>query len=227
VASPLILQPDAAAGNDTFLISNPATTNSGSGINLVCGDASNTASSAVRSLIAPPSLPPAGVVITSVALDLWEYQTSATGAVTSWAVELRRVLRSWVEAETTWNIFSTGNNWGTAGCGNATDRDATVLATTTLDGTAANGFITWSGAGLVALMQAWTDDPASNLGVLLSAPTAENQGTAYAYNFFYSSDYATDAAKRPRWTIEYVVLGTVPRRSIGSGIGSGIASGIA
>jgi hypothetical protein len=32
------------------------------------------------------------------------------------AAKIFRVLRTWVEAQVTWNIWSTGNNWTTAGC---------------------------------------------------------------------------------------------------------------
>lgn len=40
-----------------------------------------------------------------------------------------RLLRDWVEAEATWNIYSTGNNWGTAGGTGGADRSATTTGT--------------------------------------------------------------------------------------------------
>jgi len=219
----LTLQPDAAAGKDALLSSGAPTTNYGTLVSVRVGSLPTAA--ALRSLIAPPSLPPAGSIITSATLSLWEVTAdSSAGAPASWAVELRKVLRNWVEAEATWNKFSTaGGDWATAGCSNATDCDATALAAVTLDKTPADDFITWSGAGLTALAQAWTDGTSPNYGVLLSAPTAESLGAEWGTSWFHSSDYATDAAKRPKWVIEY----RNPVRSIGSGIGSGIASGIA
>lgn len=213
MSSPLILQPDAAAGKDAQLVSTAPTTNYGTATSIWVGDTSNTVSESVRSLLAfDLSGIPAGATITSATLSLWEYlANSDNGGPASWAVELRRVLMDWVEAEATYNKYSTaGGNWATAGCSNATDRVAAACATVTLDGTAANDFITWSGAGLVALMQSWTDGTAPNYGVLLSAPTAELLGTLQrARNGFYSSDWTT-AAQRPKWTIEYTGGDTVP-----------------
>lgn len=39
---------------------------------------------------------------------------------------VERLLRDWVSNQTTWNIFSTGNNWGTAGAKNSTTDYTTV-----------------------------------------------------------------------------------------------------
>ena len=206
MAYTLTIQPDAAAGKDTFLHSASATTNFSTNANLAIGEESPTVAEAYRSLITfDLSGIPAGAVLTAATLSLWEHTAvAAAGAPASWAVELRKVLVNWVEAEATWNKYSTaGGNWGTAGCSNATDRGATVLATTTLDGTAANDFVSWSGPGLMAFFQAVVDG-AANYGLLLSAPTAEMLGTTpRAYSSFYSSAYATDAAKRPKLVLEH------------------------
>lgn len=206
MASPLTIQPDAAAGKDTYIYSSGPTANYGAGTDIQLGDLSGSASVAARSILAfDLSDIPAGAVITSATMSLWESGAGkSAGAPASWAAELRRVLRNWVEGQATYNIFSTGNNWGTAGCGNATDRVAAACATLTLDGTAAAGFVGWSGADLVAVCQGWLDGTFPNYGLLVSAPTAELLGTTdYAYNAFYSSDYTTDAAKRPKLVLEY------------------------
>ena len=226
MASPLTIQPDAAAGKDAYIASTAATTNFGTAAFMGIGDSDPTVDLAERNFIAfDVSGVPAGATVTGVTLSLWEYgAATAGGGVASRAVELRRILRNWVEAQVTWNIYSTGNNWATAGCGHATDRVDTPSASVTLDGTAAAGFVDWSSAGLIADVQAWVDGTASNYGWLLSSPTAEYQGIAgVATNDFRSSDYAT-AGQRPQLVIEYH---TRVFRSIGSGIGSGIASGIA
>lgn len=206
MASPLILQPDAAAGKDAMLLSQVPIENYGTNAALAVGDDHPTVSLAYRSLIAfDLSAIPAGSTITSAMLSLWEVGAgSSGGGPASWAVELRRILMNWVEAQATWNIYSTGNNWGTAGCGNATDRVAGVSASRTLDGTAAADFVNWSGAGMVADVQAWRDGTENNYGWLLSAPTIELLGTTpTAYNYFNSSDYTADPATRPKLVIEY------------------------
>jgi Disaggregatase related repeat len=216
VASPLTLQPDGAAGKDALIYSDAATTNYGTNVDCYLGDVSASASHALRILIAfDVSGVPAGATVNSATLSLWEFAAGvAGGGPASWAANVHRVLVNWVEAQATWNILSTGNNWGTAGCSNATDRSATPSAILTLDGAAAAGFVSWSGAGLVADVQAWVDGTATNYGWLLTAPGAEFLGTTpLAYNQFYLSDYTTDAAKRPKLVIAYTEAGgggTVP-----------------
>lgn len=54
-----------------------------------------------------------------------------------------RVLRTWVDSQSTWNIYSTGNSWGTAGCANTTtDREATDIGTITMPATEVAGYVT-------------------------------------------------------------------------------------
>jgi len=206
VASPLILQPDAAAGKDTFIAGFAATTNYATDAGMAHGDFGSGSTDFAHILIAfDLSAVPAGAVITSATLSLWEATAASTGgAPASWAVELRRVLRDWVEAQATWNIYSTGNAWGTAGANNDTDRVAAACASLTLDATAANGFVSWSSAGLVAVCQGWVDGTFPNYGLHVSAPALDAMGiTPTANNVFHSSDYTTDAAKRPKLTLEY------------------------
>lgn len=220
MASPLVLQPDAAAGKDAWLYQVSADENFGTyypNPYVGCGGEAGFSRIPIAFDISPI---PAGSIITAATLSMWEY---TAGGAYSEAVELRRVLRNWIEAEVTWNSYSTGQAWATAGCGGATDRVATASASLTMDGTAAAGFVSWSGAGLVADAQGWLDGTFANYGWLVSCPAKEVL-MENRYNRFYSSDYATDAAKRPKLVVEYR---TAPRRSIGSGIGSGIASGIA
>lgn len=41
---------------------------------------------------------------------------------------MRRVLRDWIPAEVTWNVWRTGQNWATAGASNATDIDLATIS---------------------------------------------------------------------------------------------------
>ena len=206
MASPLTIQPDAAAGKDAQIYSGAATTNYGTNVACGSGDFGSGAAVLAHGLFAfDVSGIPAGAIVTSVTLSLWETTAASSGgAPASWAQELHRLLRDWVEAEATWNVYSTGNNWSTAGATNAADRAAAVSASLTMDGTAAGAFVDWSGAGLVADVQAWVDGMATNYGWLLYSPTLDAIGaTPVAYNSFCTSDYTTDAAQRPKLVIEY------------------------
>lgn len=53
---------------------------------------------------------PAGSTISAVTLEITHYDIEVASTV-----YLHKNLRSWVESEATWNIYSTGNNWTTAG----------------------------------------------------------------------------------------------------------------
>ncbi len=72
------------------------------------------------------SIPPASL-INSVVISLYIYANDANGANT---YEVLRCLRDWVEAQATWNIWKTSNNWATAGAvTNASDCDLTLMGT--------------------------------------------------------------------------------------------------
>lgn len=74
---------------------------------------------------------PGGEVITAV--DLVLNVDDGTLSSNSATIQAYRVLRAWVETEASWNEYSSGNNWGTAGCDNtSTDRDASPLGTQTV-----------------------------------------------------------------------------------------------
>jgi hypothetical protein len=194
------LQPDETDGKDTDFDEAFPTTNRSTDIALQVGTV--TANNAFRSLIAfDISSISAGSTINTTTCSLYEFLVNA-GNVAVGDGNFHRVLQNWVEAEATWNIYSTGNNWATAGCGgDGTDRVATASATVSLDGTASSAFIDWAGAGMVADVQAWLDGTASNYGWLFECPAKERLSLR-ARNVFYSSDHTT-AGERPKLVIEY------------------------
>ena len=194
-----VLQPSSA---DTMIINVTPTVNYGTDVLLAIGDSSGAASAAYRILVKfDLSGIPANAKIVSAALALNEHTAYDTAGVGSWAANVHGVLKNWVEAQATWNNYSTGNAWAVAGLGAG---DVTVaLDSITLDGTAAAGFVTWSGSGLVTLVQAWVNGSVSNYGVAIAAPTAENKGVApLSSNLFRSTDYGT-AGDRPKLTVTY------------------------
>jgi len=55
-----------------------------------------------------------------------------SGVTANRTLEGFRVLKNWVSAQTTWNIYSTGNNWTAAGLQSGTDYNATSLGSGTI-----------------------------------------------------------------------------------------------
>jgi hypothetical protein len=114
--------------------------------------------------------------------------------------------RAWVEGQATWNIFSTGNNWSSAGGFSNSD----LLDTTsdyfhdTTIGAADSGTKTFTHS-VDPYIQGWVDGSDANNGWIQKTLTENND--LYAWN---SSDHAT-AGNRPRMVIEYE---TVPSPSI-------------
>jgi hypothetical protein len=191
------LQPDATAGFDTQIVKEAPTNNYNTSVDMYIGTVN--ISGAIRGLIKfDLSSLASDVLITSATLHLYEDSASDAAGVGAHAVALHRVLRNWVEAQATWNIYSTGNNWGTAGAGNDTDRTAAASATLSLDGTSANAYVQWT--GLAADVQAML--AANNFGWLVQALTAEELG-AQCFNKFKTSDEVL--AKRPKLEVGYRV----------------------
>lgn len=95
-----------------------------------------------------------GATVTAAELGL--YLTAFTSAGTP-SIDFRNSKRAFVQSEATWNSFSTGNAWGTAGgINNTTDRDSTVLCNMSISATTLQ-YYTCSHANLTAWVQAAMD----------------------------------------------------------------------
>jgi hypothetical protein len=107
-----------------YLSSIAATTNYGDGAEFRVGE-SNAAVDTNRGWIKPNlAAIPNGSQIVSATLRLSVKQDLSSNART---MRVHRCLRATVNTQATWNIFSTGNNWGTAGASNSiTDYDGAV-----------------------------------------------------------------------------------------------------
>lgn len=142
-----------------------------------------------------PSVPNA--VVSAATIEL--YQVSANAGTRT--IDVYRCLRSWVETELTWNIYSTGNNWTTAGgTGAGTDYDNTLLGSATIDNTTAV-YKSWTldAAGL-AVVQAWMRGDYTNNGfMLIRNPSNAHDTTA---NNFNTGENAGDTV-RPKLTVTY------------------------
>ena len=134
---------------------------------------------------------PAGSTINSVQIDIIQ-----SGVVGADVISCHRLLRNWVVSEATWNIYSTGNSWSTAGGSNDLDRSSTVSASLSVGDT--TGTKSWlTTAQLVSDVQNFVDGTQSNYGWWF---TSAQNGSHY--HIFRSSNDAT-ATNRPKITIDY------------------------
>ena len=127
------------------------------------------------------------VTVSSAVITLMTADSTATRAVS-----LRKLLVPFVEAEATWNIYSTGNSWGTAGASGAGDMDSTVVATGTIPATNGSTFAI-SGAGLDSLVEGWINGTIANEGCILSLT---DESTATYSHLLRQSEDGT-ASRRP------------------------------
>lgn len=185
---------DYSGVHDTYLELASPTTNYGSNDDIFIDryDASYHRNSLIR--FTGLSNIPSNATITSVVLTLYNYQSN--GAPT---LDLHKVLRDWVLAEATWNIYSTGNSWGTGGCENfGTDCTAGASASTTAT---PSSYIQWgSTSQMVADVQSWVNGSATNNGWLV---VRQDAGEDNAFTHCYSSDRQFADGYLPYLTVEY------------------------
>ena len=191
----LTLQPDGAAGEDTYLRSDSATSNYSTLTTLRAGE-SNAVASVNRALLrfSATSLP-GSIRITSVGLSLNVLEDISSNART---MRVFRLLRLWVESEATWNIWKTANNWSTAGGFHANDCEQTDIGSVALSAT--------EGVG------SWITIPLSinsrvDLGLINGLMLKMDTENDDMYGFC-SSDHAT-AENRPKLEITYRFLNPV------------------
>ncbi len=130
--------------------------------------------------------------ISSANLSL--YCTGDDSAVAS-VYRVYRQRRAWVETEATWNVYSTGNNWQTAGGFGANDCEQVAIGSRNMTATETlNEFKTWA---LTPTKKADLD--LGNGWLIKSSAETDDQ------YLFASSDYAT-AANRPKLEIVYRLM---------------------
>jgi hypothetical protein len=183
----LVVAPISAFANDTTIQREDPTGNLSANTSLFVGDiAGGAGDHGVRVLIKfDLTAIPAGSYITAATLQMYEHQANDDAGLGTWLINVHRVLRDWVSAQATWNVYSTGNSWGTAGASSITDRVAAASSSLLMDSTAANAFVSWT--GLEDDVQGFIDATYPNYGWLLMAPTAEGTG-ARSYNAFWAAD---------------------------------------
>ena len=183
----LVLQPDPAAGEDTYIAAASSVQNYGTQTNLIT-DSQN--SSGVRSLLRfDLSAVPAGATILSATFEMYYFYTRVANTE---SLRLHRALRDWTETGATWRTYDGANNWTTQGG----DYDPAIVASATLTATVN----LWKSWNVTSLVQGWVGGAYPNQGMLLESQPASGNKERH----FYSSDYVTNPALRPKLTIVYV-----------------------
>jgi hypothetical protein len=193
-------QPNETDGIDTYLDNTIPTTNLSTSVGLFGGRYSP--SDQYCTFLLKPDFakgtnpPPSRAVFSSVVLTLYHVHNYATVSSTLYVY---RCLRNWVESQATWNVYSTGNSWGTGGARNSTtDYYATALGSVAQSASEANGYkdITIN----VEEFQKMFNGIYDNYGFVLLLTSADDTLHEYA-----SSSHAT-AAYRPKLTAAYASL---------------------
>jgi len=190
-------KPDGTDGRDAGIDDRFSTTVFETGPFLT-GDVEAASASAQRMVIKFTKLSTIfGDTVDDVILKLFEIGAAGAGNHT---VEVRVLLQAWVEAQVTWDEFSSGNSWASAGAStNGTDRRAAVSASNVLDGTAAGAYINFDGATLDADIQEILNETLTNNGHLISAEGVESQAGAEDYSQWRGSD--DGVSERPQLVV--------------------------
>ena len=196
----ITLQPDAASGNDAYIKSGgAATTNYGASDTLLTGELDDGTSGLHRAFIKfdLSSIPIGPVKIESATLTLTHINDYASNTRTMY---VRQVYRNWIESEITWNIYSTGNNWQTAGASGSGD-------TGNWFGVSVGSISIPHNQGLGSTVSVSISTDITTLktyyGFVLWMETEENDGHGFA-----SSDHA-NSSYRPKLVVTYRTLDSV------------------
>lgn len=190
------LQPDGTAGLDTRMDDASPTTNQATATLLRIGE-DNNATAKARSLIKfDVSSIAANVTVTSAQLVM-TIGSSPDLADADAQIDIYPALRAWVEAEATWNIWSTGNNWTTAGAGSGgDDYNVTAMGSFTATNEAATG-TQYTVTLTSSVVQGWIDGSLTNNGMVFR--TANELNDRYTFG---SSDNST-ASRRPKLVVDF------------------------
>ena len=192
----LTLQPDATDGLDNYFDQSQPTQNYGTGVGFNIGD-SNASVSLNRGSIKFDLTSLDGTEsIISTELTITLIQNGNYRASNNRTARLYRLKRAWIESQETWNIWSTGNNWQTAGGFGSDDCEQTEIGTcnfvtTDLAGDGKIFSITGANKSAIDLGNGW----------LIKVDTEVDDAYLFA-----SSDHVTEA-NRPKLVINYTLAG--------------------
>ena len=179
---------------DSYISDIASTTNYGTHDDMYSGE-NNTTTNLYRALFKFIGLSdgtiPTSAVIDSAILKL----TFAMDRTSNTRVKnVYRVKVAWVEEQCTWNIYSTGNNWQTAGCAGANDRESTGIGGLSIDATPSGDYLwTLTTSAIQEIVTGtWT-----NNGFAMITETEANDMIG-----FNTRNFAT-AESRPKLTVTW------------------------
>jgi hypothetical protein len=187
------LSPPSNLGDTLIWQTNP-TTNYGSSVAL---ETTESAGASERPLVMFDLTGiPSGSTIDSASLDMTYYAKGANDPVGR-TIRFQRCTKTFVELQATWNIYSTGNNWDSAGG----DVDGVLAAS---DATVPASFqvMSWNDAGMVAQVQ----DAVDNRSGIWIGRAVDTAAGAF-FTTWRSRNYGTPA-DRPSFTIVYTAPAT-------------------
>jgi hypothetical protein len=197
---PVVIDPDfsGTSTGDSYIIKNLNTNNYGANNPLRLGVAT-LGISHYRGLFKwDVSSIDSGVTVSASSITL--NCSAATDNTKTSYVKVYRLLRAWVESEVTWDIYSTGNNWGAAGGFDSSDCEQTEIGSfDALDVGSYQFSITAS------KVQEWISGALSNNGIL-----AKDQETlANSYKRYDTKEDGT-AGDRPVLSVTYTAGTFIP-----------------
>lgn len=196
-------QPTGASAKETYIKDDAPNTNYGGDNELPIGE-SSAAPQISRGLIQfDLSSIPVDATIISATLTLTLKSDGNTFASNNRILRVYRVIRSWLEAEATWNEADTGTNWGTAGCANTTtDVEASDIGTSSLlTSDSANDEKTFA-LTPSKIQEMITDGIFANEGFKISADTEVSD------QYVFRGAETLTASQRPELCISYTTPGS-------------------
>jgi hypothetical protein len=185
---PTVIQPDAAAGKDTFADGFYPNSNRGTATTLQAGR--GPAAFVSRSFLEFALAAYNGIILTAASLELW---CSSELNTTDHAVAAHRVTAPWTEDTMTWNTGMPAY-------------DATAEATVTITGPSAS--FAWN---LLTLANQWLAGTYANYGVAMIGV----EGSTDSEKTFRSSDWTT-ASERPKLTLTCAIPTVTPTSPTGT-----------
>jgi hypothetical protein len=142
---------------------------------------------------------PAGSNVTAVTIDF--YHDAAGQDTSAHTFSFYKLSRAWVEGQATWNQYSSGNNWATAGGMGTGDAAASASASVARGGGGGSSYGAYltvaSTSQLVADVQSWVDGTTNN-GWIVDRTDASNDSTYSIFDMHEGTD-----GQRPKLTVTY------------------------
>lgn len=197
----LTIKPDAASGEDTYLLSSSGSSNYGTSSTMGVGENNNSNNKFARSLIKfDLSSIPANATITSATLSLW---TSNDYSSNDSTVRVYRLKVPFNETQATWNVASIGVNWQSPGASGTNDRENVDIGSMQILADEPLG--TEEQIQLSpAKIQEMIDGSFTNNGFILVTDTELND------RFDYKTSDTSTVSQRPKLVIHYTTSGSSP-----------------